>query len=53
MYKRFLKFRNAYWYLKEAERIADSFTEFNNEEILCVSSKTCIALANLSFEAGR
>lgn len=34
MYKKFMKFRNAYWFLKEAERIGESVKDNNNEDIL-------------------
>lgn len=53
MYKKYSKFRNAYWFLKEAERISEAVKHNNNEELLGTIARVHIALSNIYFEAGK
>ena len=52
MYKKFHKIRNAYWFFREAERIGDSLSSNNNEDLLCAIARVEIGLSNMIYESG-
>ncbi|EAS06871.1 hypothetical protein TTHERM_00725900 (macronuclear) [Tetrahymena thermophila SB210] len=53
IYKRSMKFKLAFFYLKEANRIVDEVSTYQNPEIIHICAKLRLTIANFYYEASR
>ncbi|KAL4460470.1 hypothetical protein ABPG74_000221 [Tetrahymena malaccensis] len=53
IYKRSMKFKLAYFYLKEANRIVDEVSTYQNPEIIHICAKLRLTISNFYYEASR